>query len=169
MFKLLDAPKTALALILAATTLVVALPAFADDDDGEAQSSSERKKKSKRRSAEDSQDSEEKSEETVEVKSEAKAPEERRAPEENTGETDHDQMVGHIAIGFYGLSDVPVGLGTADVEFVSAPAIGARLSISWRLAFARQRTQALGTESPEETEPGCSRSSRSMAKRSNRR
>lgn len=45
------------------------------------------------------------------------------APAANAGETDHDKFVGHLGIGWFGVSDIPMGAGG---ETVSAPAIGVR-------------------------------------------
>jgi hypothetical protein len=142
--------KTALALVLATTTLVVASPAFADDDDGDGQEETEVKKKSKRKKSDDSEEkSEDKSEEKGESKAEERA-EERSAKKEaaeDDGDTDHDKMVHHVAIGFYGISDVPVGLSASGAVTVSAPAIGARYWINQRVGI----DGALGMNFPSAT------------------
>lgn len=49
--------------------------------------------------------------------------------------TDHEQMVGHIAVGWYGVSDIPVGIDNNAVALASAPALGVRYWLNGRLGI----------------------------------
>ncbi len=53
------------------------------------------------------------------------------AKKEESGETDHDTVVGHVGVGFFGIRQLPIGSGApgalpANPQTVDAPVIGAR-------------------------------------------
>lgn len=122
--------RTSVAISVAATTLCLSASALADDD-GDARR----------------EDSDSPREEATESSSERAVEKPRRrdreepveardregAPKDET--SDHDKMVGHLAVGFYGVSDVPVGVSASGVDIVSAPALGVRYWVSNRVGI----------------------------------
>ncbi|MBM4358007.1 MAG: hypothetical protein FJ096_07840 [Deltaproteobacteria bacterium] len=159
-----------LALTLAAAAWTIGSPALAADEDSHKTEESSRK--SKRVIDADEEDAG--SEKRRERQPDEEAPRKRRATdddastrgdappdageekpepkaEEKRGDTDHEKMVGHLAVGWYGVSDVPVGVGQSGLTTVAAPAVGVRYWVNKRVGIDAALGLSFGSTSVETT------------------
>ncbi len=164
--KTLRGLRAATALSLTTVVLTLGAPALADDDGNDRTEDTTRKPKrtidvdSPEDGKDGGKDEPKRDEDKRERRAEASEPsgrdgESSDAPDakakEKPGDSDHEQMVGHVAVGWYGVSDVPVGLTQNGVAFVSAPAVGVRYWLKSRIGIDAALGMSFGSTSVETT------------------